>query len=159
MSREAPSPCVPPDPAAIDTASKELRDGLNPCPRCGSTEVRHRPGSDRLICLYCRHEWAATRVEEAFGLGEGLSSEAQARLVRGLEVASAWLAQRRRIHQFIPKATCRPPRRPVCPSSLCRLTNQIREPARELPRYCQRPVKDLSGCGPNGPALAGSCGK
>ena len=40
-----------PDPAAIDTASKELRDGLNPCPRCGSTEVRHRPGSDRLICL------------------------------------------------------------------------------------------------------------
>ncbi len=62
-----------PDPAAIDTAAKELRDGVNRCPKCGSTEVRHRPGSDRLICLYCRHEWAATRVEEAFGLGEGIA--------------------------------------------------------------------------------------
>jgi len=62
-----------PDPATIDTAAKELRDGLNHCPRCGSTEVRHRAGSDRLICLYCRHEWAATRVEEAFGLGEGIA--------------------------------------------------------------------------------------
>jgi hypothetical protein len=62
-----------PDPAAIDTSAKELRDGLNQCPQCGSTEVRHRPGSDRLICLYCRHEWTATRVEETFGLGEGIA--------------------------------------------------------------------------------------
>lgn len=71
-----------PDPAAIDTESKELRDGLNHCPKCGSTEVRHRAGSDRLICLYCRHEWAATRVEEAFGLGEGIAE------LRGTQVAS-----------------------------------------------------------------------
>lgn len=71
-----------PDPATIDTAAKELRDGLNPCPRCGATEVRHRAGSDRLICLYCRHEWAATRVEEAFGLGEGIAE------LRGTQVAS-----------------------------------------------------------------------
>ncbi len=62
-----------PDPAAIDTAAKELSDGVNRCPKCGSTEVRHRPGSDRLICLYCRNEWAATRVEEAFGLGVGIA--------------------------------------------------------------------------------------
>jgi hypothetical protein len=71
-----------PDPATIDTASKELRDGLNHCPRCGATEVRHRAGSDRLICLYCRHEWAATRVEEAFGLGEGIAD------LRGTQMAS-----------------------------------------------------------------------
>ena len=71
-----------PDPAVIDTASKELRDGLNPCPRCGSTEVRQRAGTDRLICLYCRHEWAATRVEEAYGLGEGIKD------LRGTQVAS-----------------------------------------------------------------------
>ncbi len=71
-----------PDPAAIDTSAKELRDGLNHCPKCGSTEVRHRPGSDRLICLYCRHEWAATRVEEAFGLGEGIAD------LRGTQIAS-----------------------------------------------------------------------
>lgn len=61
-----------PDPPVIDTASKELRDGINPCPRCGATDTRHRAGTDRLICLYCRHEWAAPRVEEIYGLGEGL---------------------------------------------------------------------------------------
>ena len=71
-----------PDPAAIDTAAKELRDGLNRCPKCGSTELRHRPGSDRLVCLYCRHEWAATRVEEAFGLGEDIAD------LRGTQIAS-----------------------------------------------------------------------
>lgn len=71
-----------PDPAVIDTASKELRDGVNRCPKCGSTEVRHRAGSDRLVCLYCRHEWAATRVEEAFGLGEGIAE------LRGTQIAS-----------------------------------------------------------------------
>lgn len=71
-----------PDPPAIDTESKELRDGLNHCPKCGSTEVRHKAGTDRLICLYCRHEWAATRVEEAFGLGEGIAE------LRGTQVAS-----------------------------------------------------------------------
>jgi ribosomal protein S27E len=71
-----------PDPATIDTSDKSLRDGVNRCPQCGSTEVRHRPGSDRLICLYCRHEWAATRVEEAFGLGEGIAE------LRGTQIAS-----------------------------------------------------------------------
>lgn len=71
-----------PDPAAIDTADPSLRDGVNRCPKCGSTEVRQRPGSDRLICLYCRHEWTAARVEEAFGLGEGISD------LKGVQVAS-----------------------------------------------------------------------
>lgn len=63
-----------PDPAAIDTSSAELRDGLNRCPKCGSTEIRQRAGSDQLICLYCRHEWSGARVEEEYGLGEGLDS-------------------------------------------------------------------------------------
>ncbi len=71
-----------PDPAVIDTASKELRDGVNRCPKCGATDVRQRTGSDRLVCLYCRHEWAATRVEEAFGLGDGIAE------LRGTQVAS-----------------------------------------------------------------------
>jgi len=71
-----------PDPAAIDTSAKELRDGLNHCPKCGSTELRQRPGSDGLICLYCRHEWTATRVEEAFGLGDGIAD------LRGTQIAS-----------------------------------------------------------------------
>jgi ribosomal protein L37AE/L43A len=61
-----------PDPVAIDTAAKELKDGLNCCPKCGSTEIRQKPGGDMLICLYCRNEWQGERVEEAFGFGEGL---------------------------------------------------------------------------------------
>lgn len=61
-----------PDPVALDMSATELRDGLNHCPKCGSTDIRLRAGSDRLICLFCRHEWQGARVEEEFGLGEGL---------------------------------------------------------------------------------------
>lgn len=71
-----------PDPAAIDTSARALRDGVNRCPKCGATEVRQRVGSERLVCLYCRHEWAPARVEEAFGLGEGIAE------LRGTQVAS-----------------------------------------------------------------------
>lgn len=61
-----------PDPLAIDTSATELQDGLNRCPKCGATEIRHKPGSDLLICLYCRNEWQGVRVEEEFGLGTGI---------------------------------------------------------------------------------------
>lgn len=61
-----------PDPVVIDTASAELADGLNRCPKCGSTDVRHKPGTDSLVCLYCRNEWDGARVEELFGFGEGI---------------------------------------------------------------------------------------
>ncbi|MDI1253041.1 TFIIB-type zinc ribbon-containing protein [Thermomonas sp.] len=61
-----------PDPVAIDTAADELKDGLNRCPKCGSTEIRQKPGTDLLICLFCRNEWHGESVEEAFGLGEGI---------------------------------------------------------------------------------------
>ena len=71
-----------PDPVAIDTSATELRDGLNHCPKCGSTEIQHRAGSDKLICLFCRHEWHGARVEEEFGLGEGLDD------LRGTVIAS-----------------------------------------------------------------------
>lgn len=71
-----------PDPVALDTASKELKDGLNHCPKCGSTEIRQRAGSDKLICLFCRHEWTAARVEEEFGLGEGIGE------LKGTQIAS-----------------------------------------------------------------------
>ncbi len=61
-----------PDPVAIDTASEELKDGQNHCPKCGATDIKQRPGTDLLICLFCRNEWHGEGVEEAFGLGEGL---------------------------------------------------------------------------------------
>lgn len=44
-----------PDPLAIDTAAAELKDGLNRCPKCGSSDIRHRLGTDMLVCQYCRH--------------------------------------------------------------------------------------------------------
>ena len=61
-----------PDPLAIDTAAAELKDGLNRCPKCGSTDIRHKPGSDLLVCLYCRNQWQGIRVEEEFGFGLGI---------------------------------------------------------------------------------------
>jgi hypothetical protein len=61
-----------PDPVAIDTSAAELKDGLNRCPKCGATDIRHKVGSDLLVCLYCRNEWHGARVEEEFGLGTGL---------------------------------------------------------------------------------------
>lgn len=63
-----------PDPVAIDTAAAELKDGLNRCPKCGATDIRQKPGSDLLVCLYCRNEWHGARVEEEFGFGEGLDA-------------------------------------------------------------------------------------
>lgn len=61
-----------PDPVAIDTASPELADGMNRCPKCGSTDIRHKAGTELLVCLYCRNEWEGERVEELFGFGEGI---------------------------------------------------------------------------------------
>jgi DNA-directed RNA polymerase subunit RPC12/RpoP len=61
-----------PDPVAIDTEAAELKDGLNRCPKCGATDIRHKHGGDLLVCQYCRHEWQGERVEEQFGFGEGL---------------------------------------------------------------------------------------
>ena len=63
-----------PDPVAIDTSAEELKDGANRCPKCGASDIRHKPGSDLLICLYCRNEWHGQRVEEEFGFGEGLDA-------------------------------------------------------------------------------------
>ena len=60
-----------PDPVAIDTSSTELKDGQNHCPKCGATDIKQRPGTDVLICLFCRNEWHGETVEEAYGLGEG----------------------------------------------------------------------------------------
>ncbi|MBX3693058.1 TFIIB-type zinc ribbon-containing protein [Dokdonella sp.] len=71
-----------PDPVAIDTSAQELKDGLNRCPKCGATDIRHRAGSDLLVCQYCRHEWHGERVEELFGLGEGIAD------LRGTVMAS-----------------------------------------------------------------------
>ena len=60
-----------PDPVALDTSAEELKDGTNQCPKCGATDIRHKPGTDLLICAFCRNEWQGERVEERFGFGKG----------------------------------------------------------------------------------------
>ncbi len=71
-----------PDPVALDTSAAELKDGLNRCPKCGSSDIRLKLGSDVLVCQFCRHEWHGERVEEAFGFGEGIDQ------LRGTVIAS-----------------------------------------------------------------------
>lgn len=56
----------------IDTLNESLADGVNRCPKCGSTDVRLRGSTGMLVCLFCRNEWQEARVEEEFGLGEGI---------------------------------------------------------------------------------------
>ena len=72
-----------PDPVAIDTSAEELKDGANRCPKCGATDIRQRPGTDLLVCLYCRNEWHGQRVEEEFGFGEGLDDLASTIMASG----------------------------------------------------------------------------
>lgn len=57
---------------SIETVNESLKDGLNRCPKCGSTHVQLRGSTGMLICLFCRNEWQEARVEEEFGLGEGI---------------------------------------------------------------------------------------
>ena len=62
-----------PEPApSIETVNESLKDGLNRCPKCGGTDVQLRGSTGNLVCLFCRHEWQEARVEEEFGLGEGI---------------------------------------------------------------------------------------
>lgn len=56
----------------IATVNESLADGVNRCPKCGSTDVRLRGSTGMLVCLFCRHGWQESRVEEEFGLGEGI---------------------------------------------------------------------------------------
>ncbi|MEO5663585.1 MAG: TFIIB-type zinc ribbon-containing protein [Nocardioides sp.] len=56
----------------IDTLNESLADGVNRCPKCGSTDVRLRGSTGMLVCLFCRNEWQEARVEEEFGLGQGI---------------------------------------------------------------------------------------
>ena len=60
------------DPATeptIDTRNERLDDGVNRCPKCGSTEIQLRPSAGMLICLFCRHEWSEARIDETIANG------------------------------------------------------------------------------------------
>jgi len=67
---------------SIETVNESLRDGLNRCPKCGSTDVQLRSSTGMLVCLFCRNEWQEERVEEQFGLGVGIDQ------LQGVVIAS-----------------------------------------------------------------------
>src|SRR5690625_1720262 len=54
--------------ATIISTAGEKQDGLDKCPRCGSTEVSLRAQTGMLICHFCRHQWAEATIEDTFGL-------------------------------------------------------------------------------------------
>lgn len=47
----------------IDTANDKLKDGVNRCAKCGSTDIQLRVSTGMLICLFCRHEWAEEEID------------------------------------------------------------------------------------------------
>lgn len=51
----------------IDTSNAKA-DGLDKCPKCGSTEISLRPSTGMLVCHFCRHEWSEATIDEKFGL-------------------------------------------------------------------------------------------
>jgi DNA-directed RNA polymerase subunit RPC12/RpoP len=71
------------DPAGPRTENERLQDGVNRCPKCGSTDIRPQPGTDMLLCLFCRATWSEARVEERFGLGEGIGELQGVQLATG----------------------------------------------------------------------------
>ena len=88
----------------IDTVNESLADGLNRCPKCGSTDVRLRGSTEMLVCLFCRHQWQEARVEEEFGLGVGIDDLQGTVVAGGAEEISA---RRRRHHDDLRRVRCR----------------------------------------------------
>lgn len=56
----------------IDT-SVDRDDGLDKCPRCGSTDIRYDIGAQALTCTYCRYQWNEANAEKTFGLDSAIS--------------------------------------------------------------------------------------
>ncbi|WP_375389689.1 TFIIB-type zinc ribbon-containing protein [uncultured Amnibacterium sp.] len=75
----------PPANAGPRTGNDRLADGVNRCQRCGSTDIVPRPGTGMLMCLFCRYEWSEARVEERFGLGDGIGDLQGTQLASGAQ--------------------------------------------------------------------------
>lgn len=78
---------LPVDPAAtenreINTQNARLEDGVNRCPKCGSTDIQLRPSTGMLVCLFCRYEWSEAQVEPTISGEEKISD------LKGTTIAS-----------------------------------------------------------------------
>ena len=79
-----PTPGAPAPPAqqTVDTSNQNAQDGINRCPRCGSTDIQLRVSTGMLFCLFCRHEWAEAQIEPV------VSGEVPLSDLRGTTIAS-----------------------------------------------------------------------
>lgn len=50
----------------INTGNRK-EDGLDKCPRCGSTEITYNIASHSLTCSHCRHQWNEVNAETTYG--------------------------------------------------------------------------------------------
>ncbi|MDR2723069.1 MAG: DUF2510 domain-containing protein, partial [Cellulomonadaceae bacterium] len=51
-------------PSVIDTENVSAQQGVDRCPRCGSTDIQLRIDTGMLVCAFCRHEWSEATVED-----------------------------------------------------------------------------------------------
>ncbi|WP_225735658.1 TFIIB-type zinc ribbon-containing protein [Gulosibacter chungangensis] len=56
----------------VDTSTGK-GDGLDKCPKCGSTEIVLRVSEGTLICQFCRYEWNEKTIDEKFGFESAIS--------------------------------------------------------------------------------------
>ena len=68
--------------AVLDTR-RPVADGLDKCPRCGSTEIGYSITLRALYCSHCRSRWNEPNAERSFGL------DAPIALLRGHQLGSA----------------------------------------------------------------------
>ncbi|WP_286175192.1 TFIIB-type zinc ribbon-containing protein [Mycobacterium sp. DL99] len=68
-------------PQVIQTTSNR-EDGLNKCPRCGSTDIALDIKSGNLVCRYCRYGWREQNAADLFDLNSPISE------LRGRRVGS-----------------------------------------------------------------------
>ncbi|MFT4232675.1 MAG: TFIIB-type zinc ribbon-containing protein [Leucobacter sp.] len=69
-------------PQTIDTENRRLSDGVNRCPKCGSTDIQLRASTGMLVCLFCRHEWSEARIDPT------ISGDGDLRDLTGTTIAS-----------------------------------------------------------------------
>lgn len=74
----APAPAAPPadsspaDPTVVATGNGKA-DGLDKCPKCGSSDIAPIIGTDKLRCAFCHFEWEAANFDTTSGFNSPIA--------------------------------------------------------------------------------------
>lgn len=60
---QSAQPGAPAQPEPPQAAQPTGHNGLNRCPKCGSTEIQPVPATANLICMFCRYQWEEQQLE------------------------------------------------------------------------------------------------